>query len=225
MIWAMKTPTGPAEVVSLWRDPAFALSPTLTRAQRSVDDFVGAAHEDPEAALRQLKRRPQLAGATSSWGETAVEAASHLGHRGLLAGLVEAGAPFDVFAACVMADTRMVRKMLPFAALDACGVHRLPLLHFAVMSRDPSIVDMLLEAGVAVNPRGASLSPLHSAVAVGSVPMIRALIVAGVDRSATDAFGATALDWAYEIEDRGSVIAVLLAGYLRRAAEDLPTAG
>jgi hypothetical protein len=55
--------------------------------------------------------------------------------------------------------------------------------------------------------------------------MIRALIVAGVDRGAPDAFGATALDWAYEIEDRGSVIAVLLAGYLRRAAEDLPTAG
>jgi hypothetical protein len=115
--------------------------------------------------------------------------------------------------------------MLPFAALDACGVHRLPLLHFAVMSRNASIVEMLLAAGVAVNPRGASLSPLHSAVAIGSIPIIRALIVAGVDRSASDAFGATALDWAYEIEDRGSVIAVLLAGYLRRTAEDLPTAG
>src|SRR5689334_17996953 len=156
----MRTPPGPAEVVSLWRDPAFALSPTLTRAQQSDDDFVGAAHEDPEGALRQLKRRPQLAGATSSWGETAVEAASHLGHRRLLAGLVDAGAPFDVFAACAMADARMVRRMLPFAAVDACGVHRLPLLHFAVMSRDPAIVDLLLAEAIAVNPRGASLSPL-----------------------------------------------------------------
>jgi hypothetical protein len=55
--------------------------------------------------------------------------------------------------------------------------------------------------------------------------MIRALMEAGVDRSVTDAFGATALDWAYEIEDKGSVLAVMLSGYLRRATEDLPTAG
>ena len=95
----------------------------------------------------------------------------------------------------------------------------------AVVSRDRSILDMLLDAGVALNPRGASLSPLHSAVAVGSVPMIRALIEAGVDRTVTDAFGATALDWAYDVEDKGSNLAVFLAGYLRRATEDLPTAG
>ena len=221
----MRTPPGPIEVVSLWREPAFALSPALTRAQRAADDFVGAAHEDPEAALRQLKRRPQLALAVSSWGETPLQAASHLGHRRLLAGLVDAGAPFDVFAACAMADRRLIRKLMAFAPPYALGVHGLPLLHFAVMSREPEIVDILLAANVAVNPNGASLSPLHSAVAIGSVPMIRALILAGVDRSAPDAYGATALDWAYEIEDRGSVIAVLLAGYLRRAAEDLPTAG
>ena len=226
MILAMRrTPPGPAEVVSLWREPASALSPALTRAQRSADDFVGAAHEDPEAALRLLERRPHLAEAVSSWGETALQAASHLGHRRLLAALVDAGVPFDIFAACAMADRRMIRKLLPFTPADACGVHQLPLLHFAVMSREPAIVEMLLGARVAVNPRAASLSPLHSAVAVGSVPMIRALVVAGVDRSAPDAFGATALDWAYEVEDRGSVIAVLLAGCLRRAAEDLPTAG
>ena len=221
----MRTPPGPAEVVSLWREPALALSPTLTRAQQSADDFVAAAHDDPEAALRQLKRRPQLASAVSSWGESAVQAASHLGHRRLLAALVDAGVRFDVFAACAMADKRVAGELLPFTAADACGVHRLPLLHFAVMSREPAVVEMLLAAGVAVNPPGASLSPLHAAVAIGSVPMIRALIVAGVDRSAQDAFGATALDWAYEIEDRGSVIAVLLAGYLRRTAEGLPTAG
>jgi ankyrin repeat protein len=194
-------------------------------AQTAADGFVGLVHDDPRAALAEVERSPGLATAAASWGETALQAASHLGHRGLLAALIEAGATADVFAACAMADRRAVRTLLPSSRPDALGVHRLPLLHFAVVSRDPSVVDMLLDAGVALNPRGASLSPLHSAVAIGSVPMIRALIEAGVDRTVTDAFGATALDWAYDVEDKGSILAVVLAGYLRRATEDLPTAG
>ena len=198
----------------------------LTRsAQTLADEFVGLVHDDHEAALAQFKRSPRLALASASWGETALEAASHLGHRGLLVCFIEAGAVPDIFAACAMGDRRAVEALLPFSRPGALGVHRLPLLHFAVVSRDPSLLDMLLQAGVALNPRGASLSPLHSAVAVGSVPMIRALIENGVDRAMTDAFGATALDWAYDVEDKGSILAVMLAGYLRRATEDLPTAG
>jgi ankyrin repeat protein len=194
-------------------------------AQTMADQFVGLVHDDPEAALDQLERTPGLASASASWGETALEAAGHLGHRRLLAGFIEAGAVADIFAACAMGDMHAVRGLLPLTRPDALGVHRLPLLHFAVVSRDPSMIDMLLDSGVALNPRGASLSPLHSAVAVGSVPMIRALIEAGVDRTVTDAFGASALDWAYDVEDKGSILAVMLAGYLRRATEDLPTAG
>ncbi len=197
----------------------------MRSAETGADEFVGLVHDDREAALAQLERSPRLARAAASWGETALEAASHLGHRRLLAGFIKAGVVPDIFAACAMGDARAVGSLLPFSRPEALGVHRLPLLHFAVVSRDPSILDMLLDAGVALNPRGASLSPLHSAVAVGSVPMIRALIEAGVDRTVTDAFGATALDWAYDVEDKGSILAVFLAGYLRRATEDLPTAG
>ena len=196
------------------------------RAAQSLDDeFVGLVHDDAGAALARFERSPRLAGAAASWGETALEAASHLGHRRLLAAFIEAGAVPDIFAACAMGDLRAVAGLLPFTRPDALGVHRLPLLHFAVVSRDSAMLDVLLDADVVLNPRGASLSPLHSAVAVGSVPMIRALVEAGVDRSVTDAFGATALDWAYDVEDKGSILAVLLSGYLRRATEDLPTAG
>jgi len=194
-------------------------------AQTRGDEFVGLVHDDPRAALVEVERSPGLATAAASWGETALQAASHLGHRRLLAALIEAGATPDIFAACALADQRAVRTLMPFTRTDSLGVHRLPLLHFAVVSRDPAILGMLLDEGVALNPRGASLSPLHTAVAVGSVPMIRTLVEAGVDRSMTDAFGATALDWAYDVEDKGSILAVVLAGYLRRAAEDLPTAG
>jgi len=193
--------------------------------QTEADEFVTLIHDDAEAALAQLERSPALARSTAGWGETAMDAASHLGQRRLVAALIEAGATPDIFAACAMADLRAVYALLRLTSLDTLGVHRLPLLHFAVVSRDPAVLDMLIDSGVALNPRGASLSPLHTAVAVGSVPMIRALMEAGVDRSVTDAFGATALDWAYEIEDKGSVLAVVLSGYLRRATEDLPTAG
>src|SRR5262249_42240380 len=82
----------------------------------------------------------------------------------------------------------------------------------------------LIGEGVMLNPPLASLSPLHSAVAIGSVPMIRALIGSGVDCTAKDAYGATALDWAYELDDRGTVLAVLLAAGLRGASFDLRTA-
>jgi ankyrin repeat protein len=197
----------------------------LRSPQTEADEFVSLIHDDVEAALAQLERSPGLARAAAGWGETAMDAASHLGQRRLLTALIEAGATPDIFAACAMADLRAVHALLRFTSLDALGVHRLPLLHFAIVSRDPAMLDMLIDSGVVLNPRGASLSPLHTAVAVGSVPMIRALMEAGVDRSVTDAFGATALDWAYEIEDKGSVLAVILSGYLRRATEDLPTAG
>jgi len=194
-------------------------------AQTLADEFVSLVHDDPQRALARFERSKRLARATASWGETALQAASHLGHRRLLAGFIDAGAAPDIYVACAMADMRAVEALLPFTRPDVLGVHRLPLLHYAVVSRDPAVLDRLLQAGVALHPQGASLSPLHSAVAVGSVPMIRALVEAGVDRSMTDAFGATALDWAYEVEDKGSILAVLLSGYLRRATEDLPTAG
>jgi ankyrin repeat protein len=191
----------------------------------TADDYVSLVHENPAAALTELRKNRSLVGSAASWGETAMQAASHLGHRRLLAAIIDAGVVPDIFAACAMGDMAAVEALLPYTRPDVLGVHRLPLLHFAVMSRDPSMLDMLLDARVTLNPRGASLSPLHSAVGVGSVPMIRALVEAGVDRTVTDAFGATALDWAYDVEDKGSILAVLLAGYLRRAAEDLPTAG
>lgn len=189
-----------------------------------IDAFINAAHHRPAFALRMLARDPSLAMGRSSWDETALQAASHLGRSELIRKLVAAGAELDLFAACALGDAPSVRAMLPSADLDACGVHALPALHFAVMSRDVATVELLIDAGMELNPGRASLSPLHSAVAIGSVPMIRALVGAGVDCAATDGYGATALDWAYELGDRGTVLAVLLAAGLRGATSGLRTA-
>ena len=167
--------------------------------QELVDAFVSAAHDLPSLAIQMLRRDPRLSRATSRWGETALEAASHMGRRDLIGELLRCGARLDAFAASALADKEAVHVLVTLEKFDACGVHGLPLLHFGIVSRDPSVVQLMVEKGVAVNPVRASLPPLHSAVATGQVPAIRTLVFFGADLGATDAYGATASDWALDI--------------------------
>jgi len=167
--------------------------------QQSIDLFVHLAHQSPMAAIAQLDRHCSLSRATSSWGETALQAASHLGHRKLITRLVECGVTLDVFAATALGDLAAVSAMMGAGPKNLCGVHDLPLLHFAVMSRDPEMVEALIAEGTPVCPPAASLSPLHSAAGIGSKPMVHALVSAGADVSYADAFGQTALDWACDL--------------------------
>jgi hypothetical protein len=184
----------------------------------AIDDFVHIAHTAPMAAITKLNRNHALATAVSSWGETAVQAASHLGHRKLIARLAQCGAKLDVFAAAAMADLNMVSSMLASGPKDLCGVHDLPLLHFAVMSREAAMVEALTAAGSPLCPPAASLSPLHSAVGIGSTRMVRALVSAGVEVAFTDAFGQTALDWAYDLGGADQEMLELLGASSVRAA-------
>jgi len=164
-----------------------------------IDGFVTAAHTAPLDAERELLGDRKLAQRASTWDETGLQAASHCGHRRLVGRLVQAGASLDVFAACVLGDLALIRRTLPQVRPDVCGVHGLPLTHFAVMSREVGVLEFVLSAGVEVNPAGASLSPLHTAVAVGSEAMAELLIAAGADPEFRDAFGRTAEDWAVRL--------------------------
>ncbi len=178
--------------------------------QPSIDLFVHLAHQSPMAAIAQLDRHRSLSRATSSWGETALQAASHLGHRKLIARLLECGLALDVFAAAALGNVSAVSAMVASGPKDLCGVHYLPLLHFAVMSRDLAMVEALIASGAPLCPPAASLSPLHTAAGIGSKPMVRALVSAGADVSFTDAFGQTALDWAYDLRVTDSEMLELL---------------
>ena len=205
----------------VWKGPRAARRLAHHSRSRPVEDaFVDAVHHHPRLALEMLKNDRSLALARAGWGETALQAACHLGQHELIRGLISAGAKQDVFAACAAADIEALNEFLQDTDPTECGIHGLPLSHFAVVSGDTGTVQALIDAGIEMNPAGASLSPLHTAVAIGSIPMIKALMATGVDIGVSDAFGATALDWAYDVEDRGSVLAVLLAAGLRRPAAE-----
>jgi len=186
--------------------------------RQSIDLFVHLAHQSPTAAIALMEKHRSLSMATWSWGETALQAASHLGHRKLLARLVECGVSLDVFAATAMGDAAPATAMMAAGQKNLCGVHDLPLLHFAVVSRDIETVEALIATGAPVCSSAASLSPLHSAAGIGSKPMVRALVSAGADISRADAFGQTALDWAYELRETDPELLELLGASNVRVA-------
>jgi hypothetical protein len=180
------------------------------RSVASLDRLVGMAHTDPRAAGVSLARKPELAVAPSSWGESCLQAAGHLGHRDLIVSLLARGVAADLFTECVIGDpTRAVDALE--ASSDLLGVHRLPILHFAVMSGNPVVVETLLEAGAPVNPRGAALTPLHAAVARRELGIAMCLLEAGADPLAIDAFGDTAVDWAAYLDEETSLLDALLS--------------
>ena len=166
----------------------------------AVDALVAASHAQPALAETILADNQKLSQCQSSWGETAIQAASHLGHKALVWRIIEAGADLDLFSACAVGDQAAVMSRYNPKRPDICGVHGLPLLHFAIMGGAAGIVEALLAAGVEVNLNRAALPPLHSAVASGRHDLVRLLLDAGADATACDAYGATALDWARELD-------------------------
>jgi hypothetical protein len=176
----------------------------------SIDRLVALAHTEPRRAGAILARSPALALMPSSWGESCMQAAGHLGHRRLILNLLACGVATDPFTDCSIGDTARAVAGLG-AGKEILGVHRLPILHFAVMSGDLAVVETLLQAGASVNPPGAGLTPLHTAVARRELGIAMRLLEAGADPLAIDAFGDTAVDWAAYLDEGRSMVADLLA--------------
>ena len=181
-------------------------------ASTYVDKLVELAHAEPARAEPILVRAPSLATEPSSWGESCLEAASHLGHWRLLLRLMEAGVRLDLYAECSLGEPASAAAAMRVGGGELLGIHDLPILHFAVMSRDLSVVEAVLEAGAPVNSSRASLSPLHSAVACGQPLIVERLLAAGADPLAHDAFGCSALDWALELHGNDCLVTKLLTG-------------
>jgi hypothetical protein len=108
-----------------------ALDPAL------VGEFVLKAHGDFDVVKGLLEQEPELLNAAWDWGggdwETALGAASHVGHREIALYLLECGARMDVFAAAMLGETDVVRAMLAAQPTlrDLRGPHGIPLIAHA----------------------------------------------------------------------------------------------
>lgn len=102
-----------------------------------VEDFVGNAHANLERVKELLAREPALVNAAWDWGggdfETALGAASHMGHKDIANFLLEHGAQLDLFAAAMLGKLEIVQAALEAfpQAIHTAGPHGIPLIKHA----------------------------------------------------------------------------------------------
>jgi ankyrin repeat protein len=162
--------------------------------QATVDELVGNAHGNLARVGELLDAHPEALNRRATWNESAVEAASQMGHKPILDLLVARGAPVDFFTACVLGRIVQVAAELendPERA-SARGVHELPALYFAAIGGSRAIAERLLAAGADVNARAESAAPIHGAVMGGDADMVRLLLERGADPTLPDYQGRNA---------------------------------
>lgn len=107
-----------------------------------VQDFVRAAHGNPDKVTALVAEHPTLVNAVWDWGggdwESGLGAAAHTGRREIAEVLLARGARMDVFAAAMLGHLDLVRAHLAAmpTALDAPGPHGIPLITHARMGGD-----------------------------------------------------------------------------------------
>ena len=166
--------------------------------QALVDACVGSAHGDLNTVRELIEQHPALVNARASWNERPIEAAAQLGRRDIIDYLVSRGAPVDFFTACVLGRGDLVEAELARdpARARSRGVHGLPALYFAAIGGHPSIAEVLVAHGAAVNDAAQAAAPVHGAVMGGSGDMIAWLLERGADPTLPDHEGRSAPDLA-----------------------------
>ncbi len=102
-----------------------------------------------------LDEQPALLNATWDWGagdfETALGAASHMGHREIAGLLLGRGARLDLFCAAMMGMLDVVRPVVEAypAAVDWLGPHGISLLRHALAGDADDVADFLRSKGAA----------------------------------------------------------------------------
>jgi hypothetical protein len=123
-----------------------------------VNEFVLKAHGDIDVVKRLLEQEPELLNAAWDWGggdwETALGAASHVGHREMALHLLERGARMDVFAAAMLGETDVVRAMLAAqpSLRESLGPHGIPLVAHAEKGGEQAreVFELLQQAAATV---------------------------------------------------------------------------
>jgi hypothetical protein len=102
-----------------------------------VKEFVGASHGKFDRVKEMLENEHLLLHASWDWGggdfESGIEAAGHVGNKEIAAYLLGKGARYNIYLACMLGHTDVVKQVLTFnpGLLNSKGAHGFTMLHHA----------------------------------------------------------------------------------------------
>ncbi|MEM7128040.1 MAG: GNAT family N-acetyltransferase [Chloroflexota bacterium] len=165
--------------------------------QDQIKEFVLAAHADLGKVQSLLETEPSLLNERYiEFNETALEAASHMGHRPIAEHLLAKGAPLTICAAAMLGHIDDVAEFLDRGPnlVHAQGAHGIPLIYHAALSGNTDITALLLALG-----GGEGIEDtLHAAVKFGHIEMTRWLLNHGAKANVKDFQGRTPIQVANE---------------------------
>jgi ankyrin repeat protein len=169
---------------------------------------------DANEVTKLVERHPALVGERQS-GISAVLLAVYSGHPEIARILLDHGATLDVFEASAVGDVDRLRELLVEdpSRVNAFAPDGFTPLGLAAFFRHPEAVRLLLTNGADVNVASRNtqrVAPLHSAVAGGTVEIVRDLLAHGADVHARQELGFTPLHGA-AADGNEEMIRMLLA--------------
>ena len=180
--------------------------------------FEAIAAGDDEGVRGLLDVRPDLAGERNEDGLSPVLYALYNGKAEVVATLLDANPPLDVFDAAAVGRTRGLEELLAAepALASAWSPDGFTALHYAAFFGQEDAAQLLLERGAAADVVARNerihVTPLHSAASGGHAAIVKLLLAHGADPNAVQEGGFTPLHSAAQKDDDESVEALLAAG-------------
>ena len=120
-----------------------------------VKEFVSVSHGNLSKVKELLENEPQLLHVSHDWGggdfESAIEAAGHMGNKDIATYLLEKGARYNIYLACMLGHLDVVKSVLTFnsSLLNSKGPHGFTMLHHAQKGGEDSkaVVEYLQSLG------------------------------------------------------------------------------
>lgn len=175
--------------------------------------FTAIRQGDAAQVTALLDHDPSVARARNADGASAILWAAYTRHPDLIPLFTARGVKLDLFEACASGDLERVRHFIAEAPAQQFSPDGFSALGLAVFFGHAAIARLLVERGADVNAPSRNsilVAPLHSAVAAGSLELVKLLLEHGADADPVEFLGATPLHSAAAM---GSVdiIEVLLA--------------